>query len=228
MSWTNDRNCPVCGDVICQPPGNYPTWCPACEWGIPKPGEEQRGFFRSRVNRWSARQVQALFQQVSGTTVQRPGWGLARLVSYALAMVVHLLCAALLGAGIWLMVAIPDFISVPLAVLALFPAYQLRPRLGSFRKLRNVRRRADVPVLFDLLDQAAAEVGAKPAHGVVADGSWNASYASVGWRRRRVATLSLPLWDALENQTRFPPHPDPTPSAASNPMRPAIWQPALS
>lgn len=196
MSWANDLNCPICGEPV-PPPGNYPTWCPACEWGIPKPAEEQQGFLRSRVNRWYARQAEALFQQVSGTTVQRPGWGLARLVSYALAMVVHLSCVALLGAGVWLMVAMPNVITVLLAIFALLLSYELRPRPGSFRKLRNVRHRADAPVLFGLLDQVAAGAGAKPAHGVVADGSWNASYSSVGWRRRRVVTLGLPLWDAL-------------------------------
>jgi Zn-dependent protease with chaperone function len=32
---------------------------------------------------------------------------------------------------------------------------------------------------------------------VVADPNWNASNSAVGWRRRRVVTLGLPLWDAL-------------------------------
>lgn len=196
MSWTNDQNCLMCGEPV-PAAGNYPTWCPSCEWGIPKPAEQEQGFLRSLVNRWSARQVEALFQQVSGTTVQRPGWGLARVVSYALAMVIHLSCVALFAVGVWLIVAMPNVVTVILGIIALFLAYELRPRLGSFRRLRNVRYRDDAPVLFGVLDQVAAEVGAKPVHGVVADGSWNASYSSVGWRRRRVVTLGLPLWDAL-------------------------------
>lgn len=196
MSWTNDQNCPLCGKPL-PPAGSYPTWCPACEWGIPKPAEEDQGFFRSLVNRWSARQAEALFRQVSGTAVERPGWGLARLASYALAMVIHLSSMALLVAGVWLVVAIPTVVTVILAIIALLLAFQLRPRLGSFRALRDVRYRDDAPVLFGVLDQVAAVAGAKPAHGVVADGKWNASYSSVGWRRRRVVTLGLPLWDAL-------------------------------
>lgn len=196
MSWTNDVNCPTCGERLPEA-GNFTIWCPACEWGIPKPAEQQQGFPRSLVNWWSSRQVQALFQQVSGTMVQRPGWGIARLVSYAFAMVIDLFPVGLLGVGAWLIVAMPNVVTVILAVIALFLAYQLRPRLGSFRKLRNVRFRDDAPVLFGLLDQVAAEVGAKPVHGVVTDGSWNASYSSVGWRRHRVVTLGLPLWDAL-------------------------------
>jgi Zn-dependent protease with chaperone function len=185
----------MCGEPVSQ--GKYPTWCPACEWGIPKPAEEQQGFLRSLVNRWSARQVEALFEQVSGTTVQRPGWGFARVVSYAFALAVHLTCVALLAVAIWLIVTRPSVVTVILAIIALFLAYHLRPRLGSLRKIRHVRYRDDAPVLFGVLDRVAAEVGAKPVHAVVADGSWNASYSSVGWRRRRVVTLGLPLWDSL-------------------------------
>lgn len=196
MSWTNDKNCLICHAPLPPPAGNYPTWCPACEWGIPKPAEEQ-GFPRSLVNRWSARQANAFFQKVSGRTVQRPGWGVARLASYALAIVIHLSSVAVLGLGVWLIVTTPNVITVILALLLLFLAFELRPRLGSFRRLANVRYRDDAPVLFGVLDQIAAEVGAKPVHGVVADGKWNASYSALGWRRHRVVTLGLPLWDAL-------------------------------
>lgn len=164
---------------------------------MPKPAEEKQSFLKSRVNRWSARQVEALFKQVSSGGVQRPGWSLARLVSYALALAVHLCCVALVAAGIWVFVSRPNVVSGIVAILALLLAYELRPRLGSLRKRRFVRFRADAPALFDLLDQVAAEVGAKPAHAVIANGRWNSSYASVGWRRRRVVTIGLPLWDAL-------------------------------
>jgi Zn-dependent protease with chaperone function len=112
-------------------------------------------------------------------------------------MAIDLFCVALPAAGVWLIVTMPNVVTVILAIVALFLAYELRPRLGSFRRLRNVRYRDDAPVLFSVLDQVAAEVGAKPVHGVVADASWNASYSSVGWRRRRVVTIGLPLWDAL-------------------------------
>jgi Zn-dependent protease with chaperone function len=186
----------MCGEPL-PTAENYPAWCPSCEWGIPKPAEQEQGWLRSLANRWSARQVEALFKQVSGTTLHRPGWDLARVASYALAIVIHLCCVALLAVGVWLIATMPNVVTVTLAIIAILLAYELRPRLGSFRKLRDVRYRADAPVLFGVLDQVAAEVGAKPAYGVVVDGRWNASYSSVGWRRRRVVTLGLPLWEVL-------------------------------
>lgn len=190
------QKCPQCGELLTEV-RNFPLWCAACEWGITEPEAQRKGFFRSRADRWSARQVEALFHQVSGSRVRRPGWNLARILSYTLAICVHVFCAALIATGAWLIVAMPNIATIILAILALLVGFELRPRLGSFRKLKNIRYRTDAPVLFGVLDQVAAEVGAKPVHGVSTNSSWNASYMAVGWRRRRVVTLGLPLWDAL-------------------------------
>jgi Zn-dependent protease with chaperone function len=189
------EKCPECGGLL-SVTENFPVWCSACEWGISEP-ELRKGIFRSRADRWSARQAEALFRQVSGSAVRRPGWSLARFVSYALAICVHLFCIALVAVGIWLIVAMPNIATVILAVVALLLAFELRPRVGSFRTLKNVRYRKDAPVLFGVLDHVAAEVGAKPVQAVITNARWNASYRAIGWRRRRVVTLGLPLWDAL-------------------------------
>jgi Zn-dependent protease with chaperone function len=176
---------------------NFTVWCPACEWGMAKPEQERKGILRARADRWSKRRVEALFNQVSSSRVHRPGWDLARLASYALAICVHVAFLALIGLAIWLIVAISNIVTIVLGLFALLLAFELRPRLGSFRKLTNVRRKEDAPALFGLLDQVAAETGARRAHAVVIDAGWNASYTTVGWRRRRVVILGLPLWDAL-------------------------------
>jgi Zn-dependent protease with chaperone function len=162
-----------------------------------KPEQERKGILRARADRWSARRVEALFQQVSNSGAQRPGWDLARFASYALAICVHVAFLALIGLAIWLIVAIANIVTIVLGLFALLLAFELRPRLGSFGKLRDVRRKEDAPVLFSVLDQVAAGTGARPAHAVVIDAGWNASYTTVGWRRRRVVILGLPLWDAL-------------------------------
>ena len=191
-----EQGCPQCGEPL-SVERNFPAWCTACEWGIAEPEDQRTGIFRSHADRWSARQVEALYQQVSGSTVQRPGWNLARFLSYVLAICVHVFFIALIAAAIWLIVTMANVVTVILAIFALLLAFELRPRLGSYRKLKNVRYREDAPVLFGVLDQIAAEVGAMPVHGVITDARWNASYAAVSWRRRRVMTLGLPLWDAL-------------------------------
>lgn len=195
------QSCPQCGEPLLPSP-NFAAWCASCEWNLGEP-EERKGIFRSRMDKWSARQVEELFRQVSGSGVRRPGWSLARIVSYAVAGCVDVLCPALVAVGVWLLVAMPSLETVILAIIALLLGFELRPRLGSWRKLKNVKYRKDAPELFGLLDQIAAEIGARPVHGVRADASWNASYTAVGWRRRRVVTLGLPLWDALSADQRI-------------------------
>lgn len=194
--------CPKCGEPVTVT-RNFSAWCPACEWGIAKPGEPPTGIFRSRADRWAGGQAESLFRQVSGTGAQRPGWGVARVSSYALAICVHLFCVALVAVAIWLIVAFGTVIAIILAVVILLAAFELRPRLGSFRKLRNVRYRKDAPVLFGVLDQVAAEAGCRPARAVVTSAQWNASYAAIGWGRRRVVTLGLPLWEALAAEQKI-------------------------
>jgi Zn-dependent protease with chaperone function len=196
------RQCPECGESL-PAVQNFRAWCPACEWGVAEPEKERSGFFRSRADRWSARQVTTMFQQLSGSVVTRPGWGTARLLSYLLAIFVHACSLALFGVGIWLLVAMPNVVTVILAAVALLLAFELRPRLGSFRKLKNARFSGDAPALFSMLDQVAAEVGAKPAHAFVIDASWSATYQAVGWRRRRIVTFGLPLWDSLPEDQRL-------------------------
>jgi Zn-dependent protease with chaperone function len=193
--------CPQCGEQF-PVSQNFPRWCPACDWGLAEPRQERKGLLRPRLDRWSARQVEALFRQVSSTAVRGPGWSPARAASYAVAICVHLSCLALIGVGIWLIVAIPSVGTIILAILALLLGVELRPRLGSFRKLKNVRYREDAPVLFGVLDRVAAAVGARPADAVVVNAGWNASYSAVGWRRRRVVSLGLPLWDAVPADQR--------------------------
>jgi Zn-dependent protease with chaperone function len=190
------EKCPQCGKPLAVTQ-SFGSWCPACDWGVVKADEEPTGFFRPRVNRWAARQEEALFQQVSGTTIRPPGWSFSRFTSYVVAICVHAFFIALVVLAAWLIVILHNVVSVFLGLCVLLLAFELRPRLGSFRQLKDAKHRADAPVLFAVLDQVAAAVGAKPVHAVAASASWNASYSAAGWRRRRVVTLGLPLWDAL-------------------------------
>ena len=193
------QKCPQCGEPVLAE-RRFPTWCPACEWGVAPAGqvqEKRRGRFASWVDRWSARQVAAMFGQVSRAGARRPGWDLARVASYGLAICILAIPVGLIALAIWLIFGIASIPSIVLGIIVLPIIVELRPRLGSLRKVKHLRRRNDAPALFTLLDAVAAEAGAKPAYAVITTADWNAAYGAVGWRRRRVVTLGLPLWDAL-------------------------------
>lgn len=59
------------------------------------------------------------------------------------------------------------------------------------------------PNLDGLVDKVAAAIGAKPVDIIVLDGEFNAAYGQVGLRRRRVLTLELAMWNALDDQERI-------------------------
>jgi Zn-dependent protease with chaperone function len=188
--------CPGCGCQVA-PAGAFPTWCDRCEWGLVETAEPAPGFFARRFESRSARMVEAMYEDVVRSPARRTGWNAARIASYALALVVHAGTLSLVLLALWLVFAVPNVLTVALAAVALLMAFAVRPRFGGLRRAPGARYRADAPALFALLDRIAAEVGAKPVHAVIPDGTFNAGYAAVGVRRRRVLLLGLPLWEAL-------------------------------
>jgi hypothetical protein len=146
--------------------------------------------------------VRSLYDQVSGAEIRRPGWDLARVASYLLALCVHAFTLALLVIAGLLVWRAPNVVTVIIAVVLAFLAFFVAPRFGRLPKNGNIRFHDDAPALFGFLDRVAAEMGSRPVHAVVASGAFNASYGTVGLRRRRVLELGLPLWDALTPQQR--------------------------
>jgi Zn-dependent protease with chaperone function len=158
----------------------------------------RRRFWDGPLERWSARLVQSLYkQQVSSSPESRPGWSAARVGSYLLACGIHISSLGLLVLGCWMLITMLNIITFIPAVTAVLLAVELRPRLGSLRKAKHIRRRGDAPALFALLDRVAAELKAKPVEVVITAGAFNAAYATVGLRRHRVLYLGLPLWEVL-------------------------------
>lgn len=195
--------CPHCGDVLAGG-GDFVAWCRSCEWNL-QAGQDKRP--ESRVRRWqrrvSHRSALRLFRSLEGKPVPRPGWDVPRVVSYAMALVVHALSFGLIAAGAWIiLVSWGHWWPVAMGLFIAVVGVGMRPRLGRLPKDARVLSRADAPHLYRLLDQVAAHVGASPADVVVVDDEMNASYGTVGLRRRRVVTIGLPLWTVLEPQER--------------------------
>jgi Zn-dependent protease with chaperone function len=196
------RACPDCASPLTITDG-FPAWCARCEWGLAAPEEPAgQGFLRARFAERSARLVGSLYEELARTEVRRPGWDLARLASYLLALGVHAFTFGVLALGVTLAWAFPNVVGIGLALVLVLLAFAIRPRFGRLHRDAIVRRRADAPALFALLDRVADELGARRVHAVVVSGSFNASYGTVGLRRRPVLEIGLPLWEALSGQRR--------------------------
>ena len=199
MSSESPEACPDCASPLAVTSG-FPVWCAGCGWAAGAAEAPPRKGFRQA---FSQRAVEALYEEISRSEAHRPGWDLARILSYLVAWCVHAATLGLLvvaGVVVWWS---PSIVSVPLALVLTLVAFYVAPRFGRFPKRASVRYREDAPALFALLDRVTAETGAKPVHAVVVSGAFNAAYGTVGPRRRPFVEIGLPLWDALPPQERI-------------------------
>jgi Zn-dependent protease with chaperone function len=126
----------------------------------------------------------------------------SRFAAYLVAVGVHLLTLVLIVGGVLLAtVNFPNIFMILFGAILLAAGIFMRPRLGKV-PTENVIDRGDATDLFGLVDRVAAALETRPADIVVADIDFNASWAVLGLRRRRVLTLGLPLMSSLEPDER--------------------------
>ncbi|WP_189168514.1 M48 family metallopeptidase [Pilimelia anulata] len=199
--------CPRCAHRLHRPAGR-PPWCPACEWNLDAydPDRPDRDFTARWPDRlafrFAYRSGNRLFAALAAAPLGRRTPGPARVAALAAALALHAGVAALAVVGALLVARdFPTPLLVP-GLLALAAAWTLRPRLGRLDPLATPLDRAAAPRLHALVDRVAAAVGAPRPDVIILDDALNASAGTVGLRGRRVLTLGLPLWSALDPQER--------------------------
>ncbi|MET8627515.1 M48 family metallopeptidase [Kitasatospora sp. NPDC004669] len=190
--------CPDCGESLTADP-RFTAWCPACDWNL-VPGAETATAITRRERAATVR-ADRLFQDLTEGEASATG-RLDWLLASAVAGLVHLSTAALFCWGLWLLVT-GDTPLRCLGAAVLGLVVLLRPRLGRMPRGESVVDRDRAPALYGLADRVAAEVGAEPVDTILVDECFNASYGLLGFRRRSVLTLGLPLWEALDDQQRI-------------------------
>ena len=168
-------------------------------------GREGAGGRRRReAARRRAEELEAALAEVADL---RPG-GPVRAAAIAAATLVHLLGAAVLATGIWLLTLglVTGYVG---AFLCLGTFWVVRPRLGRLGKKEEWARREDLPLFFGLLDRAGAAIGAPVPKAVrlpavYSDGGmyFNASTSRVGLRRTPTLEVGIPLWQVLSRLER--------------------------
>ncbi|WP_433179555.1 M48 family metallopeptidase [Actinoallomurus sp. CA-150999] len=195
--------CPECSQTLTENEG-YRTWCPECDWNLTDDfGRPRRGLVRRRLDDASAALVLSLYDDVRSGENLRPGWNIARVTSYAVAICIHLITIGIAVAAVAVGLLYPVFPAFLLSLLLLAIAFFIRPRFGRIPKSSFPLARTDAPQLYRLMDRVADEVGARRVDVIAVDRLFNASCATVGLRRRRVVVIGLPLWNALTPEERI-------------------------
>ena len=118
---------------------------------------------------------------------------------WVLAGLVHLVTAAILALGAWMIWVGPLLVRVPGVVIVLFGLLLVpRPRI---RRTTQGLTRDELPALFSVLDRVAALNQAPVPHLVRVGAVFNAGAITSG--RRRLLMIGAPLWVALPPSARL-------------------------
>jgi Zn-dependent protease with chaperone function len=195
-------HCPECGASVPVVDG-YPAWC-ECGWNLERPPVPWRadGPFARVAARLGRSSGERLAASLRGAEEPRGGWTPAKVLAYVVAAGVHGLTLALLVGGIAAIVAeFPEPFSILTGLAMVCLAGFMRPRVPPMPE-GDVLAPAAAPALHALARAVTAALDRPAPTAIVADTRWNASWTVVGWRRRRVLVVGLPLLAALGPQER--------------------------
>ncbi|GIF74965.1 M48 family metalloprotease [Asanoa siamensis] len=188
--------------------GNAEPWCARCEWNLDAYDRFRRrpefgwAWVDRRLHRLAFRLARGQFAKLVKADLARRA-NLPRIVVIAVSLVLLGIFAAMVAGGVLLVLR--DFPSWWLApgLILLAVAWLLRPRLGRLSDLDGWEMsRDEAPGLYALLDEVAGAVGTATPPAVLVTEDVNAFTTNVGFRRRRVLVLGLPLWAVLQPQER--------------------------
>jgi Zn-dependent protease with chaperone function len=193
------RTCPECSAPVETVEG-YPDWCDACEWNVRAPETPEWGFgnrFDALLARLGRRSGDRLSSRLLKSGDLDPRWTAGRAAAYAIALAVIATSLALMGAAI-VAVAIARFnlLVLLLAALLFGIGWFLRPRLYKADRTYEVPRER-APELHALVGDIARALETRPPDVLLVAPEYNAWWAVLGWRRRRVLMLGAGLLAVL-------------------------------
>lgn len=97
----------------------------------------------------------------------------------------------------------PLWFSIVLSLLAFAVAFAFHPRAAQLPQHVHLVQRDQAPVLYAVLDEIAAAVGARKVSAVAVSAEANLWYQQIGWRFQPVIGIGLPLSAGLRPQERI-------------------------
>ena len=203
METQTTRDCPNCGTTLPVLDG-YMTWCHSCGWNVAAPLHNERAAGRmGRAYQTAGRRLGSqLAQELTEADRLEPRWTPAKVAAFAIAGLFYagVIAAAVVGAAL-IALAPTNPAAIVAGVLLIAIALLVRPRFGKVPD-HGVLEPDETPHLYALTDEVASSLDSKRVDAIVVTPEYNASFAILSLRRRRVLRLGLPLFTALEPQER--------------------------
>jgi len=197
------QGCPKCGTTVPVHHG-YVSWCHECGWNLtaPQPPDQERTRFDRLYAAAGRRFGDRLASELLAADELEPRLTPTRVATYTVALLAHLLTLALaVGAIVLVALTFPNPAAIVAGLIMVGLAYLMRPRLGKVPD-EGMLTREDAPALYKLADDVADALDVPHVDVIAIDGEFNASWAILGLRRRRVLTLGLPALAMLTPQER--------------------------
>ena len=203
MSGGAHRDCEKCGTRLPVHEG-FVTWCDSCGWNLTAPAvtELPTGRLGRLYEAVGARLGDRLAERLASAPSLEPRLTPAKLASYVIACGVYTVSLLFIAAGVaFAALLLPNLFALAVGAFLVGIGLMLRPRFGKVPDEDHVSR-DDARALHTLVAETAAALGVPTVDVLIVDHEFNASWAVLGLRRRRVLTVGLPLLAALEPQER--------------------------
>ncbi|MEO2074821.1 MAG: M48 family metallopeptidase [Bacillus sp. (in: firmicutes)] len=191
--------CPNCLKTIPVHKG-YITWC-ECGYNLHTAKEEEPKR-KSRMVRLydhlGERSGEFIFQQMMNTTNFTQRKSIVNMIALMIATIVHTISVASFVFGVYLLFFQHNhFILLFFGLVLLGIAWFTRPRVGKLEKNERIIPKDEMPATYAVLDDLADAMGIKKIDGIIINEDYNAAITKIGWRRRTIVFIGVPLFSAL-------------------------------
>lgn len=197
-SWS----CPECGAET--PVGEgLSRWCDKCNWNVEPYTRDEESFLARQYAQIGRRRGARILQKLVAAPVDalKPRLTASKVTALCVAIAVHGSSLVVFGLGLLLIVNyFPHVLAVALGIALCGLAWFLLPSFGKLPD--DVLPQSEFTALYTLVNDVARELSGQPINNIVVDETFNAGYATVGWRRIPVLWLGLPFWMSLRPQER--------------------------
>lgn len=191
------QECPECHEKIPHHSG-YITWC-ECGYNLHPKLEEKK---KSRIDRLyehlGEKSGLFIFNKMMNSENSKPGISILNGLAFMIATIVHSLSLASFLLGLYLIIFnYSQFIYLLFGLLLVGVAWFTRPRIGKLEDNERVLPREEIPATYEVMDDLAKNMGLPMIDGIIINEKYNASIMKIGWRRRTIVNIGVPLFASL-------------------------------